>query len=202
MSKFPTTEADVLVLANEMTSGLTNNPTVYPAPPVLPTNLNSFISALTNAQNAVIEAKAAAEAATNAKLEVLEAIAEAMKKDLRYAENTVDYDDEKLKLIGWSGRKTKTPLTPPGQTKELIVVEQGEGWVKLQWKKPDDGGKTSVYRIQRRKRPEGLWEEITASMETAATLLDQPRGIEWEYRVIAANKAGDGMPSNTVLAIL
>jgi hypothetical protein len=39
-------------------------------------------------------------------------------------------------------------------------------------------------------------------METAATLLDQPRGIEWEYRVIAANKAGDGMPSNTVLAIL
>ena len=27
MSKFPTTEADVLMLANEMTSGLANNPT-------------------------------------------------------------------------------------------------------------------------------------------------------------------------------
>ncbi len=31
---------------------------------------------------------------------------------------------------------------------------------------------------------------------------NQERGKEWEYRVIAANKAGDGPVSNTVAAVL
>ena len=34
------------------------------------------------------------------------------------------------------------------------------------------------------------------------TLVDQPRGKELEYRAVAVNKAGDGEPSNTVMAVL
>lgn len=34
------------------------------------------------------------------------------------------------------------------------------------------------------------------------TLSDQERGKEWEYRVIAVNKSGEGEPSNTVMAVL
>jgi len=33
-------------------------------------------------------------------------------------------------------------------------------------------------------------------------LVEQIRNTEWEYRVIAFNKAGDSEPSNTVLAVL
>lgn len=35
-----------------------------------------------------------------------------------------------------------------------------------------------------------------------AMLLDQPCGKEYEYKVIAVNKAGEGEASNTVLAVL
>lgn len=37
---------------------------------------------------------------------------------------------------------------------------------------------------------------------TEATLNNQERGKEWEYRVIAANKAGEGEPSIAVMAVL
>ena len=40
MATFPTTEADVVVLAEEMISGFTDNPLVYPAPPVAVAALN------------------------------------------------------------------------------------------------------------------------------------------------------------------
>jgi hypothetical protein len=33
-------------------------------------------------------------------------------------------------------------------------------------------------------------------------LVEQPRGKELEYRIIAVNKAGGGEPSNTVMVVL
>ena len=38
--------------------------------------------------------------------------------------DTDDFDDDKLKLIGWAGRKTSIHLTPPGQTR-LLEVPRG-----------------------------------------------------------------------------
>jgi len=35
-----------------------------------------------------------------------------------------------------------------------------------------------------------------------ATLVDQPKGKELEYRIIAINKSGDGSPSNTMMVVL
>jgi len=39
-------------------------------------------------------------------------------------------------------------------------------------------------------------------IETESTLVDQPKGKELEYRVIAINKSGKGSPSNTVMVVL
>jgi len=125
-----------------------------------------------------------------------------MRKDLRYAENTVDFDDDKLKLIGWAGRKAPSHLTPPGQTRLLEVPRQGEGWVVLDWKAPAEGGKPAAYRVLRRQRPDGPWEDAATAVTTEATLVEQPRGVELEYRVVALNKAGEGPPSNTVMVVL
>ncbi|UCC29353.1 MAG: fibronectin type III domain-containing protein [Phycisphaerales bacterium] len=40
------------------------------------------------------------------------------------------------------------------------------------------------------------------AIERQTTLSGQERGKEWEYRVIAVNKAGEGEASNTVMAVL
>jgi len=148
---------------------------------------------------AAVAAAAAAEQATTTKDEALEGLTDAMKADLRYAENTVDFDDDKLKLLGWAGRKAGTSLEPPGQARTLEAPREGEGWIFLDWKEPVDGGKVE---IERRERPEGPWSIGGIAMETEATLTSQERGKEFEYRVIAVNKAGEGVPSNSVISFV
>ena len=202
MARFPRTEAEVIALAQSMVSGLTANAAVYPAPPVAPLALGTLVSAYTTAKNAAIAATAAAEDATASKDDALEDLADAMKSDIRYAENTVDYDDDKLKLIGWAGKKAPTPLAIPGQTRLLEAPRQGDGWVFLDWKAPIDGGAPAAYKVTRRERPAGPWEDVATAVITEATLVEQPKGKELEYRIIAVNKAGDGEPSNTEMVVL
>lgn len=202
MAQFPTTEATVIVLAEEMISGFTDNPLVYPAPPVAVIDLTAAKAAVVTTMNAVTAAKTAAEVAVDAKDTALETLEEAMKTDIRYAENTVDFDDLKLKLIGWGAKKESSALTAPGQTLELTVPLQGDGSVSLAWKAPTEGGATQAYKVMRRERPAGAWEDVHTAVIAEAQLTDQPKALELEYQIIAVNKAGEGQPSNTQMVVL
>jgi len=202
MAKFPRTEPQTVILAQDISTGLTANAAIYPLPPVAAADLQTGIEAYITARDAAVAAQAAAEQATAAKNEALQALTDDMKADLRYAENTVDYDDDKLKLLGWGGRKAKTSLEAPGQCRTLEAPREGEGWLFLDWKEPVDGGAVAAYKIQRRLRPDGPWTDAGMAMESEITLTGQARGKEWEYRAIAVNKAGEGEPSNTVMAVL
>jgi len=202
MARFPRTEPEVLALAEAMITGLTDNAVLYPAPPVAVLDLTTLKNDYITALNAAIAARAAAEAATTAKDAALEDLVDAMKSDIRYAENTVDYDDNQLKLIGWAGKAAPTPLAVPGQARLLEAPRQGDGWVFLDWKAPADGGTPAAYKVMRRERPAGAWEEVATAVITEATLVEQPKGKELEYRIVAVNKAGDGEPSNTEMVVL
>jgi len=202
MAQFPIKESEVFALAQEMMAGLGANAAIYPSPPVSIGDLGASFGAYMSARNAATAAQAAAEEATATKDEALGAMTDNMRADLRYAENTVDFDDDKLKLIGWGGRKAKTSLEAPGQARTLEAPRQGEGWIFLDWKAPSDGGKVAAYKIKRRQRPSGPWTDAGMAIESEITLSDQQRGEELEYRVIAVNKAGEGEPSNTVMAVL
>lgn len=202
MPRFPEKEAEIIALAKAMVSGLTANAAIYPAPPETPAELTAMINTYTTAKNAAIAGQAAAENATTAKDESMEDLVEVIKSDIRYTENKVDFDDDKLKLIGWAGKKNPTPLAIPGQARLLEAPKQGEGWVFLDWKAPADGGVPAAYKVMRRERPAGLWEEVATAVISEATLVEQQRGKELEYRIVAVNKAGDGEPSNTVMVVL
>jgi hypothetical protein len=199
---FPRTEGNVVILANEMVGGLTTSAQTYPAPPIEPTDLSMLNNTFKNAQNALTAAQAAVSQAAETKLTALGYLVEAMKKDIQYAEMTVGNDDPKLKLIGWGARREPTPLQVPGPAQFLTANPQGEGWVLLEWQKPLEGGKPSAYKVQRRKRTEGVWDNVGTANVCEINLVNQERKIEWEYSIVATNKAGDALISNTVMVVL
>jgi len=202
MARFPRREDGIVGLAGKVSAGLTANPGVYPAPPVAPADLETALGNYVSARDAAVAAAAAREQASAAKRAALAALTDALKADLRYAENAVDFDDDQLKLLGWGARKPGASLEAPGQPRALEAPRQGEDSIFLDWKAPVDGGKVASYTIQRRERPDGAWSIAGVATQTEANLTAQQRGTEFEYRVIAVNKAGESPPSNTVMAVL
>ncbi len=200
--QFPIRESEINVLAEEMTAGLAANTAVYPSPPISVADLQAAIDAFTAAKNQTVEYKARYDESIKAKDEALANLKDCMKSDLRYAENTVNFNNAKLKLLGWGGRSVKHKIKVPGQPRSLEAPKQGEGWIYLDWKSPVDGGKVAVYKVQLREDANDEWHDIAMAMTTEITLKDQPRGKELEYRIIAANKSGDSPPSNTEMAVL
>lgn len=83
--EFPTSEAEIIALAEKMIEGLTNHPDIFPSPPVsaaeLRKQLDNFI-ALRNAETAAkiaeMRAKDAAEKALKAFFDAAEGAAGAM----------------------------------------------------------------------------------------------------------------------------
>ena len=203
MARFPKKEAEIVGLAERLWRGLwSNRPTIYPNPPVHPIALRFKAIIYRRQRENLIARQAAAEDATTTKDEALDDLVDAMKSDIRYAENTVNFDDDKLKLIGWAGKRAATPLARPGQARLLEAPKQGAGWVFLDWKAPTEGGRPKAYKVQRRLHFGGSWKDIATAILTEATLVDQPEETELEYRVIAVNKSGEGQASNTVQVVL
>jgi hypothetical protein len=201
MARFPIREAEIKALAQNIITGLAGNPD-FPDPPITPDDLQNLLDTFISQGDTQVAAQAAAQQATEAKHDGQENLTSAMRSVLRYAENTVNDNDAKLAALGWGGKSPQTPLQVPGQSRLLEAPRQGPGWVFLDWKKPADGGTAVSYRLERRELPGGDWETVGMALETETTLNNQKRGKELEYRVIAANKAGEGEASNAVMAVL
>jgi len=202
MARFPRTESEVKALAQNIVTGLAANPADFAAPPVASVDLQALLDSFITLCDDQVAAQAAAEQATETKAAGLEELITAMKADLRYAEDAVNFDDAKLTALGWGGMAAATALEVPGQPRSLESPRQGEGWIFLDWKKPADGGAVAAYKIERRELPTGTWMLVSMAIESEATLNNQERGKDWEYRIIATNKAGESIPSNTIAAVL
>jgi len=78
------------------------------------------------------------------------------------------------------------------------VLGEGEGWVVLDWKPPVGGGRVAAYTLQRRRRPDGSWEDIGTSIETEHLVSNQDCGVQFEYRATGVSRSGKGQPSGGV----
>jgi len=202
MPKFPNAEMDVLKLADDIMKGLSNNPVIFPNPPITASQLAGDLPAVIQAHDDAVAKIAAAEEATTLKNNLLADLAKKLRDDLRYCEITVDYDDDKLKLVGWGGRASPTPLKKPHQCTDFHATDEGAGWIEFAWEAPKKGGKVGSYRILSREHAANVWTIAESSFETSARLENQPQGKSLDYCVVAANKAGKSGESNIVTAVL
>jgi hypothetical protein len=204
MARFPEKENDIIALAAAMTLGFTQNPGVYPNPPVDTNLLQVYQNNINVAVGAVQAAEAALSAAHQQKDTAFGDLIPAMKQDLTWAEAVTNNDNAKLELIGWGARKQATPSTPPGQPRYFEAVHHGQGTVYFDWKAAatGDGGLLKSYCIESRELPNGPWKECGSTTAREKTLDNLPRGIELEFRVCGLNAAGNGAPSNTVTMVL
>jgi hypothetical protein len=201
MATFPRTEAELVALARKVIDGLARHAETYPSPPFTPAMLTTILESFLSASSEAVAAQAAASRAVANKNVLNDKLTESIKTVLRYAEMTVNDDDTELKELGWGGRTHRTTLAVPGQPRTLQSPNRDDTSIELVWGEPVDDGKVQGYKIQRRERPDGPWYLVDSVLERSVTLAEQPRGKAWEYRVVAMNRAGLSVPSNTVQAM-
>jgi hypothetical protein len=195
--EFPKREADIKALVRKVIKGLQENE-YFPSPPVSSSELQNQLDTVESRSDAQVSAYAAAEQITASKQEGIDVMVASTKAILDYAEYAVDGDDAKLSMLGWGARSPQTPPTAPGQPRLFEAVQHGAGWVHFDWKRPADGGLVLYYTIKRRERAEGDWVSAGSFVETEVTLQNQERGKELEFCVVALNRAGESVASNSV----
>jgi len=200
--RFPESESEIAALALLLVQGLGQATEDFAAPPVPPEELQAKLEAYNSTAASTVVAETAVREQHAAKDSALEELVDDMKANLKYAEVAVRDQPEKLSQLGWGPRRAASSLKTPGEVRDIGIRAEGDNWVVLDWKPPVDGGTAPAYTIQRRKRDGGSWKDVGTSVDTAQLLSDQPRGVEFEYRLLAVNKAGAGQPSATVTVVL
>jgi hypothetical protein len=211
MPRYPTQQAQILALAEAMIGGYTEHAAMFPNSDVA--LLQGLRDAYDTTAAAQTEAMATAQIATEAKQAALAQLHAVIKRQLKQSQIDSADNPENLNYIGWGPRTAEQPLTTPGQPMALKSVSEGAGTLEIGWKRParGSGGRVQTYIIERRElmpdeSEKGAtftdWRHAGISLETKATLKDQPRGVQLEYRIKAINKSGESEASNTIAVVL
>jgi hypothetical protein len=205
MPNFPRREADVVALANAMAAGYKAHTADFPSAD--PAALTRILGEYNRAKTAQISIMGLAQTATETKNLRLYTLEEIMRNELEKSKVDVGSDSQKLEYIGWGSKAAPSPLDPPGQPRNLDPVSHNASTLLLDWKAPAraSGGLVRSYIIERRYQPISggeSWVQVGMALDTEVTLIDQPRGLQLEYRVKAVNAGGESTPSNTVTVVL
>ncbi|MEQ8819469.1 MAG: fibronectin type III domain-containing protein [Sumerlaeia bacterium] len=202
MPRFPRREGEMIILSDNMISGLTMYAKYFPNADV--DGLNALRQDYQDKKESQLEALEKYKATTEAKDEALVELVRKMKLELRQAEIDVKDDPDKLERIGWGGESEVTMTPPPGEPRDLTLVGVEPDGIRLTWKPParGTGGKVAVYVIERQDNGEGEWLRVDNAYDTEIKLSNQPRGMDMRFRVSAENQKGTSVPSNVITVSL
>ena len=200
--KYPDTEPEIAALALRVIEGLRELGAELPAPPVPADELEARLDRFNASKTRVVNASTTLRNEHAANDQDLEDLVDGTKAALKYADVIFRDQPQKLSQLGWGPRRDGSSLEAPGEVRDIRIASEGDTWVTLRWNPPVDGGAVGAYKIQRKTKDAGGWEDVGNSVDTVHTLSNQPRGNQMDYRVLAVNKAGIGQPSATVTVVL
>ncbi|CAN8010311.1 unnamed protein product, partial [Ixodes pacificus] len=93
----------------------------------------------------------------------------------------------------------KNPFDQPNKPTPPEVTDWDADHVDLEWRAPRDGGAPITgYVVEKRNKGSPLWEEAARvpGDATKATVPNLKEGEEYEFRIVALNKAGPSEPSD------
>lgn len=95
--------------------------------------------------------------------------------------------------------KAKDPYNAPGEPENLKIEDFTPNSVNLKWAAPenDGGSKVQEYVVQWRRTGEKRWREVTVK-DKEATIKNLEEGEEYEFKVAAKNKVGQGNCSSKI----
>ncbi|KAF7245553.1 Immunoglobulin superfamily member 22 [Varanus komodoensis] len=99
------------------------------------------------------------------------------------------------------------PIDPPGQASQPQVTDVTKDAITITWNPPtqDGGAPVMGYIVERRKKGSNLWVPVSKELiqDTKCKVDGLLEDTEYEFQVIAVNRAGPGHPScasNSVMA--
>ncbi len=201
--RYPREYNNVVSLAENMITGITENPDKFPScdAAILQSRKDQFaqISA------ALADAQAQASIIAARKLELFNQLCTDLKCQIKLGSVDNVETPENLTLIGWGTKRPPSQLEIPGGPTGLKIIAQGDnGLLVLVWSKSKTGGPMRNYIIERRQLGASWseWQFIGTSYNNEVKLKDQPTGIKLEYQIRAGNTSGESLPSNVVSVIL
>lgn len=200
MPRIPKSEAEQIVLAQQIEDGLTNNPKLADSP-ITKTAFSSALKDFTGIRNEILVDETALKGKHDIKDGLQDTLIDMMERVIDFTEVITDKNPDDMASIGII-INTERVKAAPGQPRYLEIISQINALLGLDWKNPSDGGRVVSYRVLRRERPAGDWEVCGATDKTEIVLTNQPRGIELEYCVVAYNANGDSVQSNIVSVVL
>ena len=101
--------------------------------------------------------------------------------------------------------KAENPYKPPSQPREPHIVDFDHQSVTMRWTKPaDDGGRPIThYIIQKKDKFGGWFDALVTDNANCEAKIDElearvpglSEGKWYQFRIVAANKAGESLPS-------